>query len=51
MADNGPQFDSSAFKDFYAELHIENLCSTPQYPQSNGQAEATNKTLLSALKK
>ncbi|WKA11779.1 hypothetical protein VitviT2T_029246 [Vitis vinifera] len=51
MADNGPQFDSSAFKDFYAELHIKNLYSTPQYPQSNGQAEATNKTLLSALKK
>ena len=23
----------------------------PQYPQSNGQAEATNKTLLFALKK
>lgn len=23
----------------------------PRYPQSNGQAEATNKTLLSALKK
>ena len=22
IADNGPQFDGSAFKDFYAELHI-----------------------------
>ena len=28
-----------------------NLYSTSRYPQSNGQAEATNKTLLSALKK
>ncbi|RVW82803.1 hypothetical protein CK203_051160 [Vitis vinifera] len=25
--------------------------STPRYPQSNGQAEATNKTLITALKK
>ncbi|KAL6329139.1 hypothetical protein AAG906_007685 [Vitis piasezkii] len=51
IADNGPQFDSSAFKGFCTELHIKNLYSTPRYPQSNGQAEATNKTLLSALKK
>ncbi|KAL6348510.1 hypothetical protein AAG906_009970 [Vitis piasezkii] len=36
---------------FYLELKIKNLYSTPHYPQSNGQAEATNKTLLIALKK
>ena len=51
IADSGLQFDSSAFKDFCAKLHIRNLYSTPRYPQSNSQAEATNKTLLSALKK
>ena len=51
IVDNGPQFDSSTFKSFCAELHIKNLYSTPRYPQGNGQAEATNKTLLSALKK
>ena len=51
IADNGPQFDSFAFKDFCAELHINNLYSTPRYPQGNGKVEATNKTLLSALKK
>ena len=51
IADNGPQFDSSAFKDLCAELYIKNLYSTPRYPQSNGQVEATNKTLLSGLKK
>ena len=27
------------------------MSSTPYYPQSNGQAEAINKTLLNALKK
>ena len=42
IVDNGPQFDSSAFKDFCVELHIKNSYSTLRYPQSNGQAEATN---------
>ena len=51
IADNGPQFDSIAFRNFCSELKIQNLYSTPRYPQSNGQVEATNKTLLSALKK
>ncbi|KAL6328496.1 hypothetical protein AAG906_038691 [Vitis piasezkii] len=51
IADNGPQFDSSTFKTFCSELNIKNLYYTPRYPQSDGQAEATNKTLLSALKK
>ena len=32
-------------------MKIINLYSTPRYPQSNGQAEASNKTLLRALKK
>ncbi|RVW42765.1 hypothetical protein CK203_079964 [Vitis vinifera] len=34
-----------------SELNIRNSYSTPRYPQSNGQAEATNKTLITALKK
>ena len=51
MSDNGPQFDSQVYQDFCQELKIKNLYSTPRYPQSNGQAEASNKTLLIALKK
>ena len=51
IADNGPQFDSIAFRNFCSELNIRNSYSTPCYPQSNGQAEATNKTLINALKK
>nr|CAN66354.1 hypothetical protein VITISV_004958 [Vitis vinifera] len=51
IADNGPQFDSIAFRNFCSELNIWNSYSTPRYPQSNGQAEATNKTLINALKK
>ncbi|RVW21315.1 hypothetical protein CK203_114344 [Vitis vinifera] len=38
-------------KNFCSELNIRNSYSTPRYPQSNGQAEATNKTLIIALKK
>ena len=51
ISDNGPQFDSQVYRNFFQELKIWNLYSTPRYPQSNGQAEASNKTLLTALKK
>ena len=51
VSDNGPQFDSRVYREFFQELKIRNLYSTPRYPQSNGQAEASNKTLLTALKK
>ena len=51
VSDNGPQFDSRVYQDFCQGLKIRNLYSTPRYPQSNGQAEASNKTLLTALKK
>ncbi|KAL6342919.1 hypothetical protein AAG906_016939 [Vitis piasezkii] len=44
-------FDSVVFQTFCLELNIKNLYSTPRYPQSNRQAEATNKTILNALKK
>ena len=51
VLDNGPQFDSRAYRNFCKKLKIKNLYSTLWYPQSNGQEEASNKTLLTALKK
>ena len=51
VSDNGPQFECRVYRDFCQELKIKNLYSTPRYPQRNGQAEASNKTLLTALKK
>ena len=51
VSDNGPQFDNQVYRDFCQELKIKNLYSTSRYPQSNGQAKASNKTLLTALKK
>ena len=51
VSDNGPQFDSRAYRKLCQELKIKNLYSTLRYLQSNDQAEASNKTLLTALKK
>ena len=51
VSNNGPQFDSRIYPNFCQELKIKNLYSTPRYPQSNGLAEASNKILLTALKK
>ena len=51
ISDNGLQFDSRAFRKFCCDLNIKNRYSTPVYPQSNGQAEATNKAVVNGLKK
>ena len=51
VIDNRPQFDSRVYRNFCQELKIKNLYSTPRYPQSNDQAEASNKTLLTTIKK
>ena len=51
VSDNGLQFDSKAFREFCGSLSIANWYSTPAYPQSNGQAEATNKAIVNELKR
>ena len=51
ISNNGLQFDSKAFRRYFRELGIRNRYSTPAYPQGNGQAEATNKVIVSGLKK
>ena len=51
ISNNGLQFDSRAFRKFCCDLNIKNRYSTPAYPQSNGQAEATNKAIMNGLKK
>jgi len=51
VSNNGLQFDSKAFREFCSGLGITNRYSTPAYPQSNDQAEATNKAIMSGLKK
>ena len=51
VSDNGLQFDSKTFYKFYSDLGIKNRYSTLAYPQSNGQAKATNKAIVNGLKK
>ena len=50
MFDNGKQFDNPKFRDLCAELGIKNYYSSPAYPQSNGQAKVTIRTLKATLK-
>uniref|UniRef100_A0A2N9F8L8 Uncharacterized protein n=1 Tax=Fagus sylvatica TaxID=28930 RepID=A0A2N9F8L8_FAGSY len=45
ISDNGTQFTSKPFTKYCSELGIKNVYSSPAYPQSNGQAEASNKTV------
>ena len=51
ISDNGTQFDSKLFKGFCSELGIRNFFSSPGYPQSNGQAEVSNKVILGGIKR
>jgi len=51
ISDNGLQFDSRAFREFCRDLGIKNRYFTSVYPQSNGQAEVTNKAIVNGLKK
>ncbi|XP_028121912.1 uncharacterized protein LOC114319106 [Camellia sinensis] len=51
ITDNGTQFDGKIFRKFCADLRIKYKNSFPGYPQSNGQAEASNKTIINGVKK
>jgi hypothetical protein len=47
----GQRYESKLFKGFCSELGIRNFFSSLGYPQSNGQAEVSNKVILSGIKK
>ncbi|XP_048605619.1 uncharacterized protein LOC125583099 [Brassica napus] len=51
VTDNGPQFTSHNFKEFCKDWGIKLIFATPRHPQSNEQAESTNKTVVNMLKK
>ena len=50
ISDNGRQFNSQAFRDFYSGLGIKNQFSSSGHPQANGQTKVTNRTLLKIIK-
>ena len=45
VSDNGPQFCSDGFRRFATRWGFEHVNSSPRYPQSNGKAEDTVKTI------
>ncbi|XP_051144009.1 uncharacterized protein LOC127260337 [Andrographis paniculata] len=49
--DQGTAFTSAKVKAFTAKYGIQLLPSSPYYHQANGQAKATNKVLISIIKK
>lgn len=51
VTDNGFQFILDNFQQFCQKWGIKVNYSTPRYPASNAQAEASNKTLMTNLKK
>uniref|UniRef100_A0A803Q7W8 Integrase catalytic domain-containing protein n=1 Tax=Cannabis sativa TaxID=3483 RepID=A0A803Q7W8_CANSA len=51
VADNGPQFINNKFRSFCERWKIKLIFSTPGYPQSNGQAESSNKVIINNIKK
>lgn len=51
VVNNGSQLISARLRNLCSEWKINILYSTPRHPQENGQAEATNKTILNTLKK
>ena len=44
-SDQGPQFTSKMFQEFAKEWGFQHITSSPTYPQSNGKAEATVKSM------
>ena len=51
ITDNRSQLISHNFREFCDRWRIRLNMSTPRNPQSNGQAESTNKTIVDGLKK
>jgi transposase InsO family protein len=51
ISDNGTQFENGPFREFCSEFRIRNYFSSSTYPQGNGQAESSNKTILNGIKK
>ncbi|XP_017426213.1 uncharacterized protein LOC108334788 [Vigna angularis] len=51
ITDNGRQFVERKLEDFLSQLGIQIVTLSVEHPQTNGQAEAANKAILTELKK
>ena len=50
MSDKSPQFSADVFSTFSNNYGFTHITSSPQFPQSNGEAEHTVKTVKALLK-
>ncbi|KAI3825920.1 hypothetical protein L1987_07661 [Smallanthus sonchifolius] len=50
VSDNGKQFAENPFKGWCAELQIKQVFSSVKHPQSNGQVERANRSLVEGIK-
>ena len=50
LSDNGPQFAAKFFQAVCRELGIEKVFSSAYHPQTNGQVERFNRTILNSLR-
>jgi len=51
VTDRGPSFISKEVEEFADKFRIKMIQSSPYYPQSNGQVKASNKILVSIIKR
>jgi transposase InsO family protein len=51
LTDNGTQITDRHFRELLEGLQVRHYFSSMENPQTNGQAEATNKVILNGLKK
>ncbi|XP_028110276.1 uncharacterized protein LOC114308806 [Camellia sinensis] len=51
ISDNDTQFDCGVYRELCNMYRIRPYFSSPVYPQSNGQAQASNKVVLDGIKK
>ena len=51
ISDNGMPFDNNDVRKMLEFYQVKHHCSSPYYPQGNGQAKATNKTLIKIITK
>ena len=51
ITDNGSQFTSARFQEFFANYGIQLRFSSVAHPQTNGLAEVTNRSILGGLKR
>jgi transposase InsO family protein len=50
LTGNGPQFTAKYFQAVCAELGVKKVFTTAYHPQTNGQVERYNRTILAALR-